>query len=92
MAIDSAEKRKSISGIQTITVVGVTNHATPDSGWRAEAGWNYSGMAYLARLYGRQTLIIPYRDKVVEDLYFVDVDEDLSFKERKHGKSTLLSG
>lgn len=44
MAIDSAEKRKSISGIQTFMVAGVTPNATPDQEWRQESGWSYSGI------------------------------------------------
>jgi hypothetical protein len=44
MAIDTAEKRKSIAGIPTGW--GVTSNATPDAEWRAEVGWAYSGISY----------------------------------------------
>lgn len=44
MAIDSAQKRKSISGIFG-GLPGVTPDATPDSAWRQSAGWSYAGIA-----------------------------------------------
>lgn len=44
MAIDSAEKRKSISGIQHFMMVGVTPNATLDQEWRQEAGHGYPGI------------------------------------------------
>lgn len=44
MAIDSAAKRKSISGIPGITAPGVTPDATPDQTWRQAAGWSYNGI------------------------------------------------
>ena len=44
MAIDTAEKRKTVSGIQVTQVVGVTPNATPDQAWREEAGWGYPGL------------------------------------------------
>lgn len=40
MAIDSAEKRRAISGIPFL-VVGVTPDVSKDSEWRREAAWNY---------------------------------------------------
>ena len=43
MAIDTAEKRKSISGIPR-QIAGVTNNATHDQEWRQESGWSYSGI------------------------------------------------
>lgn len=46
MAIDTAEKRKSISGILMPLVPGVTPNSLQDSEWRAEAGWNYCGIAF----------------------------------------------
>ena len=45
MAIDTAEKRKSASGIQVSLVVGVTPNASQDAEWRQEAGWGYPGIA-----------------------------------------------
>lgn len=45
MAIDTAEKRRSISGIWTgITIPGVTPNATKDQEWRQESGWGYPGI------------------------------------------------
>lgn len=44
MAIDSAEKRKSLSGIQHFLIPGVTNNAALDGEWRQEAGWGYPGI------------------------------------------------
>lgn len=43
MAIDSREKRQSISGIPGPPLIpGVTPNASPDFEWRREAGWNYA--------------------------------------------------
>ena len=45
MAIDTAEKRKSISGIGGVPLIpGVTNNAVHDGEWRQESGWSYSGI------------------------------------------------
>jgi len=44
MAIDSVEKRKSISGIM-LAIAGVTPNAAKDAEWRQEAGRSYSGIA-----------------------------------------------
>ena len=44
MAIDSAEKRRSISGIQHFLIPGVTPNASKDQEWRQESGWSYSGI------------------------------------------------
>jgi hypothetical protein len=43
MAIDTAEKRRSISGIQLL-IPGVTPNAAKDVEWRYESGWNYMGL------------------------------------------------
>lgn len=43
MAIDTAEKRKSISGIALI-IPGVTPNSSKDQEWRQESGWSYSGI------------------------------------------------
>ena len=46
MAIDTAEKRKSISGIGGVPLIpGITNNAVRDGEWRQESGWSYSGIA-----------------------------------------------
>ena len=44
MAIDTAEKRKSLSGIQWTLMPGVTPNAAKDQEWRQQAGWGYSGI------------------------------------------------
>ena len=45
MAIDTASKRKSISGvILPFLLVGVTPDATPGVEWRQAAGWSYNGI------------------------------------------------
>lgn len=44
MAIDSAEKRKSLAGILPFLPVGVTPNASKDQEWRQEAGWGYPGI------------------------------------------------
>ena len=43
--IDTAEKRKSVSGTWLPLIPGVTPNSGKDSEWRWEAGWNYSGRA-----------------------------------------------
>jgi len=42
MAIDDAEKRKSISGIM-LGLPGVTPNSSKDSQWRQQSGWSYAG-------------------------------------------------
>lgn len=44
MAIDTAEKRKSLSGIQRSLIPGVTPTAAKDQEWRQESGWGYPGI------------------------------------------------
>lgn len=45
MAIDSPEKRKSISGLPHVVMIpGVTPNAAKDQEWRQESGWGYSGV------------------------------------------------
>jgi len=43
MAIDTAEKRRSISGTGT-GIPGVTPNSSKDAEWRAQSAWNYSGI------------------------------------------------
>lgn len=44
MAIDTAEKRRSVAGIPFWPLSpGVTPNASTDQEWRYEAAWNYSG-------------------------------------------------
>jgi len=46
MAIDTADKRKSISSIMLpIFVPGLTPNASKDENWRAQSGWSYHGNA-----------------------------------------------
>ena len=45
MAIDNAEKRKSISGIVLPLIPGVTPNAGQDAEWRQQTGWSYSEIA-----------------------------------------------
>lgn len=42
MAIDTAEKRKSVAGYQPFHV-SVTPNVSPDVEWRHQAGWGYPG-------------------------------------------------
>ena len=42
--VDTAEKRRSLSGIQTTLLPGVTPNASKDQEWRQEAGWGYPGI------------------------------------------------
>lgn len=43
MAIDTAAKRRSVSGI-TYLVPGVTPNASKPVAWRQQSGWGYSGI------------------------------------------------
>jgi hypothetical protein len=53
MAIDTAEKRKSISGIHMNICPGVTPNSGQDQEWRQEAGFSYSGIAAASPPSGR---------------------------------------
>lgn len=45
MAVDTAPKRRSVSGIiPGLTIVGVSMDATPGAAWRQSAGWGYEGL------------------------------------------------
>lgn len=45
MAINTAAKRKAVSGIITaLTIVGVTVDSTPGVEWRQSVGWGYLGI------------------------------------------------
>ena len=48
MPIDTAEKRKSISGMNYIGAPGVTPNVVKDQEWRRAAGRSYSGIIALA--------------------------------------------
>lgn len=45
MAIDTAEKRRSVAGIPFFIFLGVTPNVAKDAEWRQQAGWGYSGIA-----------------------------------------------
>ena len=60
MAIDSAEKRRSIAGILLPLIMGVTPTASPDAEWRQEAGWSYSGIAAAAIAAGALTTLLQH--------------------------------
>ena len=45
MAIDTAEKRKAISGIWFQSIPGVTPNVAKDVEWRQQSGRGYSGIA-----------------------------------------------
>lgn len=57
MAIDTAEKRRSLSGIQTTLLPGVTPNAGKDQEWRQESGWGYSGILASALTTFSETII-----------------------------------
>ena len=45
MAIDSADKRRSASGVAFLPLgPGVTPDSTKPEAWRQQAGWGYSGI------------------------------------------------
>lgn len=44
MAIDTAEKRRSISGVSLPLIPGVTPDALKDQEWRQSSGWGYTGI------------------------------------------------
>ena len=67
MALDSAEKRKAVSGILHTFVVGVTPNAAKDAEWRQEAGWGYliepavgEGDNYIPALLARRRRVLGY--------------------------------
>lgn len=43
MAIDTAKKRRSLSGIQITLLPGVTPNTLKDQAWRQSSAWGYSG-------------------------------------------------
>ena len=45
MAIDTAEKRRSVAGIAYWLFLGVTPNVAKDAEWRQQSGWGYSGIA-----------------------------------------------
>jgi len=49
MAVDSAAKRRSLSGVPFLPLVpGVTPDAAQPVAWRQQAGWGYSGISAAA--------------------------------------------
>ena len=71
MAIDTAEKRKSVSGVGFPPLIpGVTSNASQDQEWRQESAWSYSGIlagAPPAVVPGGQFHIIRRRRRRVRD-------------------------
>lgn len=56
MAIDTAEKRRSISGVGYVGLMpGVLPNASKDAEWRRQAGWCYSGLSAIASPYADPT-------------------------------------
>ena len=46
MAIDTAEKRKSASGVGGVPLIpGVTPNSLKDAEWRQQSAWSYSGIS-----------------------------------------------
>lgn len=43
MAVDTAEKRRSVGGLPFL-IPGVTPNSAQDQEWRQESGWGYSGI------------------------------------------------
>lgn len=92
MAIDSAEKRLSISGIP-IFLPGVTPNASQDQEWRQEAGWSYLGIAAAepVQVVGSIALALPVRTfaKSVESRAFsralVDRSTALTLEDDRDG-------
>lgn len=44
MAIDTAEKRKSVAAMWHTQIPGVTTNAAKNQEWRQKSGWGYSGI------------------------------------------------
>ena len=82
MSIDSAEKRKSISGVTIILIPGITPNSAKDAEWRAQSGWNYSGISFLAMGFANfdeyDDMVIMYRP-IGEDIIFTDINEGVTF-------------
>ena len=50
MAIDTAEKRRSVVGVNFFSGPGVTPLSSKDQEWRQESGYGYSGILVTFRL------------------------------------------
>ena len=68
MAINNAEKRRSISGIGWL-IPGVTPNSSKDWEWRQEAGWNYSGIpatvSVIVFVISPRKIIFPGEDRAI---------------------------
>lgn len=65
MAIDSAEKRRAISGIPFFPLgLGVTPNLAKDAEWRQQVGWSYSGIAVTASSGASMDWLYIYRANV----------------------------
>ncbi len=74
MAIDTAEKRKSISGINYIGGPGVTPNSSQDQEWRQEVGYGYSGI--LAGV----AAIPPVIENVIPYILFIDQEKTFTLE------------
>ena len=71
MAIDSAEKRRSVAGVACFPLgPAVTPNSSKDAEWRQQSGWSYSGISATAVSVGYAvgTLLIKPAVAVVEVL------------------------
>ncbi len=83
MAIDTAEKRKSLSGVGLMPFVmpGVTPNSDKDAEWRSQVGWRYSGIATAGIVTQAYTVVrdLSGTETVIRDLSgSCDVERDLS--------------
>jgi len=62
MAIDTALKRRSISGIPFL-LPGVTPDATPGEEWRASVAWGYYEISIPGVFSGETAVFVAFRDK-----------------------------
>lgn len=54
MAIDTAERRRSVAGLPFLPLgPGVTPDSNKDVGWRYQVAWNYSGVAVVVEARSR---------------------------------------
>ncbi|MCK5613527.1 hypothetical protein KAR91_67275 [Candidatus Pacearchaeota archaeon] len=90
MAIDTAEKRRSVSGVHWAVAPGVTPESAKDAEWRSEAAYSYSGISYLTVLGDVETFEYNGRDfkfRYGEDRDFVFSydNRDFTFRPMKRG-------
>ena len=77
MAIDSAEKRRSVSQILTgIFPPGVTPNVSKDAEWRQQSGWGYSGIVAAEVVIGLDSNTI-YTMSTSADIYVNGSSSDI---------------